>query len=351
MTSEPECPDREPAAGPIRLGVIGCGIAARLLHWPALQRLTDRFLIAAVCNHTPDKAKSFAALVGTATGRSIPVVLDYRELLARRDVDAVTVLLPIGLNEPVCVDAVAAGKHALVEKPLSGDLESASRLVKLERRTQGLALMVGENARYRRVIAALGDILRSRMIGTPTAFHWEFWQRIDPATNPYAGTAWRIHHAYAGGFVTDAGVHHVAALREILGELRAVGATAASHNPAIGRMDTLTALFRSEGGDRIPPVSGVVDWRFSAPGERHDRLEVLTSEGRAIVEGTRLTVARAGLGAPAVFDHPDDGGYLEEYLDFHRAITAGQAPKSTFEKAYGDLAAILGAIERAEWTT
>lgn len=349
MTGGPERPDRGPAAGPIRLGVIGCGIAARLLHWPALKRLTDRFVITAICNRTPEKAKSFAALVGAATGRSIPVVLDYRELLERHDVDAVTVLLPIGLNEGVCKDAVAAGKHILVEKPLSGDLESADRLVELERRTSGLVMMVAENARYRRVYGALADILRGRMIGRPVAFHWRFWQRVDPSTSPYARTTWRIHHTYEGGFVTDAGVHHVAALREVFGDLRAVGATAASHNPAIGRMDTLTALFRSEGGGRTLPVSGVVDWRFSAPGEARDRLEVLTSEGRAIVEGTRLTVARPGLGAPAVFDHPDDGGYLEEYLDFHRAFTAAQAPKSTFEKAYGDLATLLGAVERAEW--
>jgi predicted dehydrogenase len=343
--------DRAQRAEPIRLGLIGCGIAARQLHWPALERLTDRFIITAVCNHTPDKAKSFAALVGAATGRSIPIVLDHRDLLARRDVDAVSVLLPIGLNEPVCRDAVAAGKSILVEKPLSGDLESAGRLVELERRTQDLVMMVAENARYRRVYGALADILRSRMIGPPVAFAWRFWQRIDPATNPYAGTAWRIHHTYEGGFVTDAGVHHVAALREIFGDLSLVGATAACHNPAIGRMDTLTALFRSEGGDRIPPLSGVVDWRFSAAGEPCDRLEVLTTEGRATVGGTRLSVMRPGIGAPAAFDHPDDGGYLQEYLDFHQAIRSGQAPKSTFEKAYSDLATILEAIERAEWIT
>ncbi len=143
-------------------------------------------------------------------------------------------------------------------------------------------------------------------------------------------------------------MHNVAALRDVFGDLRVIGATAACVNPAIGRMDTLRVLFRSEGTDRIPPVSGVLDLGFSVTGAAEDRLQVLGSQGMALVEGTTLTVV-GGAGALAVSEHPDDGGYLAEHLDFRRAITTGQAPKSTFEKAYGDLASILGAIDRADW--
>jgi len=49
---------------PVKLGIIGCGIIANKGHWPALQKLRDKFEITMVCNHTEPKAKSFAAMVG-----------------------------------------------------------------------------------------------------------------------------------------------------------------------------------------------------------------------------------------------------------------------------------------------
>jgi predicted dehydrogenase len=44
---------------PVKLGIIGCGIAAQSLHWPALQKLSNEFKITAVCNHTEKKQKIF----------------------------------------------------------------------------------------------------------------------------------------------------------------------------------------------------------------------------------------------------------------------------------------------------
>jgi len=63
---------------PIKLGIIGCGIAARELHFPALQKLQDKFSITVVCNHSEPKAKSFAEMAG-----GVPFVLDYQELLKK----------------------------------------------------------------------------------------------------------------------------------------------------------------------------------------------------------------------------------------------------------------------------
>src|SRR5947209_3946448 len=66
-------PERERymAAHRIGLGIVGTGIAARELHWPALAKLSDLYEAVAVCNHNIDKARSFAQTVGGA-----PVVTD-----------------------------------------------------------------------------------------------------------------------------------------------------------------------------------------------------------------------------------------------------------------------------------
>ena len=50
----------------INLGIIGTGIAARDLHWPALKQLTDQFTITTVCNRTRAKAVTYAEIIGGA---------------------------------------------------------------------------------------------------------------------------------------------------------------------------------------------------------------------------------------------------------------------------------------------
>ena len=77
----------------IHLGVIGCGIAASELHWPALQRIPHYFRISAVCNHTEPKARDFARIAG-----GVPYYLECADLLKQDPVEAVLIGLPIELN-------------------------------------------------------------------------------------------------------------------------------------------------------------------------------------------------------------------------------------------------------------
>lgn len=129
---------------PIGLGIIGCGIAAHDLHWPALREMKDRFRITAVCNHTEPKAKAFSETVG-----GVPYVLDYKDLLSREDVDAVSIILPFELNCRVAEDALRAGKHVMAEKPLASNLDDAKKMLTYGETYAPLVMMVAENFRYR----------------------------------------------------------------------------------------------------------------------------------------------------------------------------------------------------------
>ena len=108
---------------PIRLGVIGCGLAAKNLHWPTLRQMPDRFQIVAVCNRTPEKAREFAKITGVKK-----IETDYRRLLEDSGSDAVLVALPIEQNAAVVRDCLVAGKHVLCEKPLAHTLAEARQL-------------------------------------------------------------------------------------------------------------------------------------------------------------------------------------------------------------------------------
>src|SRR5207237_9859101 len=77
---------------------------------------------------------------------AVPVHLDYRELLARADVDAVDVVVPNDLHAEIGVAALEAGKHVLLEKPLAPTLEACDRLIATARHT-GRVLSVGHELR------------------------------------------------------------------------------------------------------------------------------------------------------------------------------------------------------------
>ena len=317
---------------PIKLGIIGCGIAARDLHYPALQKLKDKFEITVVCNHTEPKAKSFAEMVG-----NVPYVLDYHDLLNRDDVEAVDIVLPIHLNYQVTKDTLAAGKHVIVEKPLAANLNQADEMLTFDQKYSPVK-MVAENFRYRKTFYRVKELMDSNTIGTPYSVFWNVFHYVDKSNNKYALTEWRIHHQYPGGFITDGGVHNMAALRYFFGNITPGHAFTKSINPDIGELDTMSFQFSTESG-----VAGVFNVFFSANGYSENRIIILGDRGTLIIESNTITVKKRGE-TDRVETIEDDGGYQGQFEDFYEALRNGTPVKSSFSEAYQDFVAILGAL-------
>ena len=319
----------------VKLGIIGTGIAARDLHLPALRSLTDKFEIVMVCNHTEPKAKDFSRLVG-----GVPYVLDYHELLGNREIDAVDIILPVEMNMIVTRDALDAGKHVIVEKPLAANLHDAQIMTTFVNQYK-LVMMVAENYRYNPVFKRIGQIINGGEIGTAYSAFWNQFSSMD-MDNKYARTAWRINHQYPGGFVTDAGVHIIAVLRDIFGEVRSGIAFNRSVNPAIGKMDSMSFQFVFESG-----VNGIFNSYFSARGMNENRLVVLGTKGTIVLEGKIITLRRQGEEeVKEVIE--TDGGYRGQLEDFFECIVKGKELVSTFGEAYKDFRTIVSAIDSAK---
>ena len=157
----------------VKLGIIGCGIAAQSIHWPILQKLKDKFEITAICNHTEKKAKDFSKILG-----EVPYFLNYHDLLQRSDVEAVDIALPVHLNYQVTKDALQAGKHVIVEKPLAVNLSEAKMMLDFEDK-YSLVMMVAENFRYRPIFHRIRNYLQQGKIGNPYAVFWNRFIFID----------------------------------------------------------------------------------------------------------------------------------------------------------------------------
>ena len=93
------------AIPPIRLGLIGTGLAVEKLHWPALHTLADRYVVTAFTDSSAEQGTRFARYSGTDPARA---TADRAALLARDDVDAVLISVPIPHLYEVARDPSAA---------------------------------------------------------------------------------------------------------------------------------------------------------------------------------------------------------------------------------------------------
>ncbi|WP_225642536.1 Gfo/Idh/MocA family protein [Streptomyces werraensis] len=124
----------------VRIGVIGAGRIAQAAHLPALAR-ADGAQLVAVC----DPSMKLAGHV--ARRYEVPGYTNIDDLLADDAVEAVIVAVPDRLHLPLASQALRAGKHVLVEKPLAGTVAEAETLQEVAVET-GLHLQVGAMKRY-----------------------------------------------------------------------------------------------------------------------------------------------------------------------------------------------------------
>jgi predicted dehydrogenase len=124
----------------LRVGLIGTGLIAQVMHLHYLAELGDRFEVAAVCDIAGDSARACAERY------RIPAVFtDWRELI-RHPLDAVLVLTS-GSHAPAAEAAARAGRHVFVEKPMCFSVPEGRAMVAAAEEA-GVTLMVGYPKRY-----------------------------------------------------------------------------------------------------------------------------------------------------------------------------------------------------------
>src|SRR5690349_483853 len=132
----------------IRIGIIGAGTLARAVHLPLLgQRVI---------------AVAEPAALGREAlqGSGLTILPDARELLARPDIDAVVIAAPSADHASLAIEALQAGKHVYLEKPLATSSADAARVVDAWK-TSGKVGMVGLNYRFNPLITQMKQLLKA----------------------------------------------------------------------------------------------------------------------------------------------------------------------------------------------
>jgi predicted dehydrogenase len=126
----------------LRVGFVGCGEVAQIIHWPTLYQLSDQFEVTAICDVSPLILEKLGKLWNIPT-----LTTDHRELVARNDLDVVLVANPNAFHAEVTLDAIAAGKHVLVEKPMCITRREADEIIAAQSNSNVL-VQVGYMRRY-----------------------------------------------------------------------------------------------------------------------------------------------------------------------------------------------------------
>ena len=323
-------------SNPIRLALIGTGIFARDAHLPTLQALDDAFEIAALCSRRRESAEALAHELGAP----VDITTDLDALLARDDIDAVDVVVPIHTLPSVVEQALAAGKHVISEKPVAPDVATGRRLLALYARHADQVWMVGENWRYDHVMAGAAEIIRRGDIGRPLLLDWAL--RIDfSPRNKYFSTIWRRDNLFPGGLLMDGGVHYAAGLRMLLGEVSSVSAVAAQHSPDLPPVDTLSAALAFENG-----ALGSLGVTYAAGAPWPLVLTVTGDEGALRISAGVISVA-TGRDTYAL-ELPEQQGIREEFAAFAAAVRDGAPHHNTPDQALQDVAVIEAILRAAE---
>lgn len=128
----------------VKVGIIGCGGIANGKHMPSLKAVPNVQMVA-FCDIIEERAKAAAEKFGTADAE---VFTDYKELLAREDIEVVHVLTPNKEHADITVDALYAGKHVMCEKPMAKTAADARRMVAAAKET-GKKLTIGYQHRQK----------------------------------------------------------------------------------------------------------------------------------------------------------------------------------------------------------
>ena len=154
------------------------------------------------------------------------IFTDWHDMLDADLVDAVLVLAPVSLHHQVALDALAAGKHVIIEKPFAISVRAGQAIAE-EAGRRGLVAGVAESARYAPTTRALKWVLDEDMIGRP-----QLWLSAGVGgewapDRVVAHTPWRhLKLEGGGGPAIDLGVHLMHQLRYLMGPVNEVSALA-----------------------------------------------------------------------------------------------------------------------------
>ncbi len=319
--------------GRVKVGIIGSGFEAAI-HAESFRLMPDEAEVVAVASPSPGKAEQFAKKHGLPR-----FFTDYRQMLAERDIEMITVAAPNALHAAMTVDAANAGKHVVCEKPLCMTLEEADLMIETCRQ-KGVLLMYAEELFF------TPKYVKAKQMADEGAFGALYMvKQTEKHFGPHASWFWDVEKS-GGGVFMDMGCHGIAFCYWFLGRPKIKSVlchmgTYVHRDKTRGEDDSLCILDFENG------AKGVVEDSWARRGGMEDRIEVYGEGGVTYADlhmGNALpTYSEYGYGyavekAPTtkgwtwpVFEELWNYGFPQEMHHFARCVRGKEIPQATGE--------------------
>jgi predicted dehydrogenase len=327
----------------VRVGVIGLGSVSEK-YVPHIRRLNlDGLPCEIVVGCDLDGGRAVRA-----RDWNIPdFTTDYREVLGREDVDLVLILTAMQVHGEIARAALLAGKHVLVEKPMSMDLAEAAELVQIARTSRG-NLVCAPHVTLSPTYQEMWRAIQAGQIGRPlTARGFYGW--AGPDWGPW-------FYEPGGGPMFDLGVYNVSTLTGLLGPARRVMAMSGIAIPE-RIVDNRRLTVQTDDNSQLLLDFGnqcfaVVTTGFTIQKYRCSGIEIYGSEGTIQMLGEDwdpqgYELWRNDRGCWEIHEHRGHWPWTDGIRDAIEAVHQGRKPVNSPEHAYHVLEIMTKSFESA----
>ena len=225
---------------PVRFGLIGYGAWGQH-HAQAIAK-TDGAQLVAIAEPTEESQHT-----ARQTHPDTVVVGDYRELVARGDLDVVDVVVPNRLHHEVATAVLSSGKHLLLEKPMCLSMQECDDVLRLAEE-KDLRVSINHEFRLSSLWAKVKDMVDEGLVGEPQ------YVLVELSRNPYrlGSDGWRFDIRRVGDWILEEPIHFFDLARWYLssvGEPESVYAAGNSRQPGHPELqDNCSAIMKFTGG-------------------------------------------------------------------------------------------------------
>lgn len=332
----------------VHVGLVGSQFVSEI-HAHSLKQVSAAHILA-VASPTESHVREFAARHG------IPhVFTDYRKMLEMDELDLVVLGLPNDLHAQATIDAAAAGKHVVCEKPLCLNLAEADAMIEACRRAH-VKLMYAEELCFTPKYVRLKQLVDEGALGK--VYHIKQSEKHD---GPHSPWFWDVNRS-GGGVTLDMGCHAFQFFRWMLGNPKVESVWA--------EMNTYVHKNRTRGDDNAlivvnfeGDVTCMAEESWAKPGGMDDTAEVYGSEGVAyadLLHGNSIrTYSQKGYGYAVekagttvgwsftIYEEAWNYGFPQEFAHFVECVADDKEPLVTGEDGRAVLEIIFAAYESA----
>ncbi|UKE74011.1 oxidoreductase [Xanthomonas graminis] len=262
---------------PFNLALLGYGFVGRVFHAPLIAHTPGLRLHTIVSSRHDEAAAAYP---------QARIVADPQQAFADAQVDAVVVATPNQTHAPLALAALAQGKHVLVDKPFTLDVDEAQQVLTQAQRA-GRIVSVFQNRRWDGDFLTLRALLDANRLGAIAEFHSHFDRH-----RPQVGDRWREHALPGSGLWFDLGPHLLDQALQLFGPPEAIQVDLAQQRDGAQATDYFHAVLR------------------------YPRLRAVLHAGSLVAaNGLRFAV------------HGEHGSYIKQGLDTQEAqLRAGLTP-------------------------